>query len=234
MGRKLSITVRKATGLNNADADEGGISDPFVIVCFDNKVDQELGRTDPAPDTTDPVWNHTFDVDVSDHIKSAVEATGEEPKMITFCVYDHDAGEAEPLGVAGVAFGDLVKTGKWEGETPVYMGRGSVDVEVTMKKAKMTSMLKDNAAVIGGGALGAAAVGGLGYYLFNRYKKKKTAEEENEVEEGSARAGGMQYGYNVDDDDDDEEERDTMKKWWEMDDEDDDEEEENRWSFQRD
>lgn len=228
MGRNLKITVTSARNLRNADEDEGGESDPFVVICFDNNVSQELGRTEVAPDTANPEWNHECEVDVSSPIKDIVKETGEEPKMITFCVYDGDADASEPLGVAGINFAELVKSGKFEGELPVFQGSGYITVAVEMKKVKISSMLKENAALhIAGGVAGGAALGALGLYLFNRYEKKK--QKLAEGEEDPARTG-MAYGANVDDDDDEEEDKDNMKKWWEMDDEEEGDEDENKWS----
>lgn len=228
MGRTLTVTVHSARDLRNTDVDEGGISDPFVLVCFDNKIDQELGRTPTVEDTVDPVWNHKFDVDITSHIQTAVDEGKEEPEMITFCVYDGDAGASEAIGVAGISFKDLVKQGKIEEqECPVFLGTGAVTVSVSLNKVKKSSMLTDNAAVkIAGGVAGAAAVGALGVYLYGRYQKKK--EKAEEAEEDGARTG-MAYGYHEDDDDDEEEDRGNIKKWWEMDD-DDGEDEEDRWN----
>lgn len=233
MGRTLHIKVVSATGLRNADAEEGGESDPFVVVCFDNKVSQELCRTTTASDTSDPEWNEEFDIDITAPIEQAIAETEEEPKMLTFCVYDRDGeldAETEPLGVSGVSFSDLVKSGKFEGELPVFLGEGSITVELALKKVKKSSMLKDNAALkIAGGVVGTAAVGALGYYLFNRYQKKKEKKQEAAEEEGEEVRTGMAYGADVDSDSDDEDDKGNMKRWWEMEDEDDDDEDDNRW-----
>lgn len=222
-----------ARDLRNADADEGGESDPFVLVCFDNKVNEELARTTTANDTSNPEWNEEFDIDITTHIEKTIEETEEEPKMITFCVYDSDGeldAESEALGVGGVSFSELVKNGKFDGELPVFLGNGLITVSLALKKVKKNSMLKDNAALkIAGGVAGAAAVGALGYYLFNRYQKKKEKATEQEEEETEGVRTGMAYGADVDDDDDDDEDKGNMKRWWEMDDEDDDDDDENRW-----
>lgn len=229
MGRTLNISVNSARDLRNADEDEGGQSDPFVVVCFDKKVDQELCRTQVASDTSNPEWNETFEVDVTKHIKTVVDETGEEPEMITFCVYDGDVYSSEPLGVAAVRFEELVKKGKVGGDLEVMDGTGVVNAAVEMRKVKISSMLKDNAAVkIAGGVVGVAAVSALGAYLYKRYqtKKDKLAEQEG-VEQPRT---GIVYGANIDDEEDDEEDKDNLKKWWEMDDEDEEDEEENRWT----
>lgn len=229
MGRSLSITVESARDLRNADADEGGESDPYVIICLDNNTEQELGRTETASDTSNPEWNYSFDVDVTSHIERAIEQTGKEPQMLTFCVYDGDEGSSEALGVAGISFGDLVKNGKYEGEIPVFMGNGFVTVKVSMKKVKIGSMLKDNTALkVAGGVAGVAALGALGTFIYQKYEKKKQKLNEDEGVEDTRT--GFAYGANIDDDDDDEEERGTMKPWYEMEDADDDTEEDNRWT----
>lgn len=230
MGRTLSITVHSAKDLRNADADEGGISDPYVIVCFDNKVDQELGRTPTVENTVDPTWDYSFDVDITKHIQAAVDEGKEEPKMITFCVYDGDAGESEALGVAGLSFTDLVKKGSvCEEELKVFQGCGSITVSASLKKVTKSSMLTGDAAVkIAGGVAGAAAVGALGAYLYGRYQKKKTKAEEAEGEDNRT---GMAYGHYTDSDSEDEENKGNIKKWWQMDDaNDDDDDEDNRWN----
>lgn len=222
----------------NADGEELGQTDAFCVVCFDGNVSQELGRTEIAPETANPEWEHTFEVDVSKHIETVVEETGSEPEKLTFCLYDGDEGSVEPLGIAGVDFSDLVKEGKFEGDLPVIQGSGIVSVSVEMKKVKIGSMFKEDAALkIAGGVAGAAALGALGTYLFKRHEKKKQklAEEQGEAGEGEGDENirtGISYGANIDDDDDDEEDKDNLKKWWEMDDEADDDEDENRWTSQ--
>lgn len=231
MGRTLTVTVHSARDLANADADEGGQSDPYVIVCFDNKVDQELGRTPTVEDTSEPQWDHTFEVDITSHIQAAVDEGKEEPTMITFCVYDGDAGESEALGVAGIAFKELAQKGKIEGDLPVFMGSGTINVSVSMKKVKKDSMLtNDTLLKIGGGVAGAVAIGAIGGFLYKKHQKKK--EQLAEAGEDDSRVD-MAYGY-IDDgdneDDEEDEDRGALKKWWEMDDEDEEnDDEENRW-----
>lgn len=231
MGRSLKIAINSAHDLRNADEDEGGESDPYVIVCFDNKVDQELCRTKTAEDTSSPEWNETFDVDVTKHIETVIEETGEEPKTITFCVYDGDADGSEPLGVAGIPFEDLVRKGKIEGDLDVYQGSGVINASVEMKKVKIGSMLTQDAAVkIAGGVAGVAALGAIGGYLYTKHKKKKDKLQEREGEDAEVNTG-LVYGYDVEDEEEDDEEKGHMKKWWEMEDEDEEEdEEENRWT----
>lgn len=236
MGRTINITIHSARELMNADGDELGQTDAFVIVCFDGNVSQELGRTEIAPETSNPEWEHTFEVDVSKHIETIVEETGAEPEKLTFCLYDGDETSVDPLGYSGVDFSDLVKEGKFEGDLPIVQGSGIINVSVEMKKVRIGSMFKEDAALkIAGGVAGAAALGALGTYLFKRHEKKKQkiVEEEGEVEgeEDTVRTG-LAYGANIDDDDDDEEDKDNLKKWWEMDDEAEDDEEENRWTSQ--
>lgn len=228
MGRTIHVTVHSAEGLTNADAAEGGQSDPFVVVCFDGNVSQELARTETVSNSSSPEWEQSFDLDVTSAIQNVIDETGEEPQNFTFCVYDGDVSEAEPLGMASLDFSDLVKAGKFSGPLTVDGGDGSINVTVEMKRVKIGSMLKDNAALsIAGGVAGVAALGALSAYLYKRYEKKKEklAEDENV---DSTRTG-IVYGANIDDDGDDEEDKDNFKKWWEMDDEEDDDDDENRW-----
>lgn len=228
MGRTLNITIHSARELLNADGDELGQTDAFVVVCFDGDVNHELGRTEIAPETTNPEWEYTFEADVSKQIETIVEETGAEPEKLTFCLYDGDETQVEPLGIAGVDFSDLVKEGKFDGDLPIVQGSGIISVTVEMKKAKIGSMFKDSAALkIAGGVAGVAALGALGAYLYKRQEKKKAKISEAEGEENVRT--GLEYGANVDDDDDDDEDKDNLKKWWEMDDEAEDDEPENRW-----
>lgn len=229
MGRTIHITVHSAQGLINADADEGGQSDPFVVICFDANVNKEIARTETASDTSSPEWNQSFEVDITKHIETVIEETGDEPEKLTFCVYDGDVSEAQPLGMASLDFSDLVKAGKYEGELPVEEGgEGSISVTVEMKKVKIGSMLKENAALsIAGGVVGVAALGALSAYLYKRYENKKVKNEEREDVDDPRT--GIVYGANVDDDDDDEEDKGNFKKWWEMDDEEEEDDDENRW-----
>lgn len=214
----------------NADADEGGESDPFVVICFDANVNEEIARTETASDTSSPEWDQSFEVDITKHIENVVEETGEEPQKLTFCVFDGDVSEAQPLGMASLDFSDLVKAGKYEGSLSVDDGgEGSISVTVEMKKVKISSMLKDNAAVtIAGGVAGVAALSALGAYLYKRHENKKAKLEEREDVDDTRT--GIAYGANIDDDDDDEEDKGNLKKWWQMDDEEEEDEDENRWS----
>lgn len=229
MGRTLSITVHCARDLHNADADEGGISDPYVIVCFDNETDKELGRTPTVDNTVDPTWDHSFDVDITSHIEKLVEEGKDEPKMVTFCVYDGDAGESEVLGVAGLSFKDLCKKGNVEKEElEVFLGTGVITVSAGLKKVSKSSMINSDAAVkIAGGVAGAAAIGALGAYLYGRQQKKKEKLDAGEEED---KRTGMAYGFFEDSSSDEEEEKGQVKKWWQMDDAGEDEDEENVWN----
>ncbi|KAI0560996.1 hypothetical protein FGB62_95g098 [Gracilaria domingensis] len=232
----LSVTVHSARDLRNADEAEGGQSDPFVLICFDNKTDQELGRTPTVENSDSPTWDYEMEVDVAKHVQTAVDEGLEEPKMITFCVYDSDETESEPLGVAGVSFSELVKKGKIkEQELPVFLGEGSITVSLGLKKVKKNSMLTDDGMLkIAGGVAGVAALGLAGGYLYNRYQKKKERAEEMDGEEvvfgeDGVKSTGLSYGYNEDSDDDDEEGKGQIKRWWQMEDENDDDDDDNRW-----
>ncbi|CAN8074818.1 unnamed protein product [Agarophyton chilense] len=235
----LTITVHSARDLRNADAEEGGSSDAFVLVCFDNKTDQELGRTATVENSQNPTWEHEMQVDVAKHVQSVVDDGLDEPKMITFCVYDADESESEPLGVAGLSFSELVKKGKIkEQELPVFLGEGFVTVSVALKKVKKSSMLTDDGMLkVAGGVVGVAALGVAGGYLFQRYQKKKErlAEEEEAAAEvvydgeGDAGRTGLAFGYNEDSDEEEEDKKGDIKKWWQMEDENDDDDDDNRW-----
>lgn len=225
MGRTLNVTVHSARDLLNAD--EVGETDAFVLICFDNKVEQELKRTETIQETTNPEWDESFEIDITSIMESTIEETGEEPKMLTFCVYDGDEGESEPLGVAGIDFSELVKTGKFEGDLEVFQGQGTIKVTVELKRVKIGSMLKESTALkVAGGVAGVAALGAVGAYLYKRYETKKEKLGDAEGDDANT---GIAYGANVDDDDDDEEDRDAMKNWWEMDDEEEDDDDEQRW-----
>lgn len=261
MGRNLYISVKSARDLP-ARADEEpayGQTNPFVVVCFDGTASRQLGRTEESAESVEaPEWDHTFSVDVSAPIALIVSDTGEEPSNLSFVVFDRrlpppvdaDAdGEPDvdvpdmpvPLGVASLPFAELVKNGRFEGELPL---KGTdipayVSVAVDMKRVRIGSMLKEDAAVkIAGGVVGVAALGALGTYLYKRYEKKKDSAPvpEEGAEEGAEGAApetvrtGIAYGANIDADDDDEEDRDNFKPWWEMDDEASDDDDDNRWT----
>lgn len=244
MGRTLTITIHSARDLLNADGDEYGETDAFVVACFDGDVSRELGRTEVAPETSSPEWEHTFDVDVTKHISTVVEETGSEPNKLTFCLFDGDETEVEPIGVAGVDFSDLVKAGKFDGDVPIVQGSGNISVTIDMKKVKKGSMLKDSTALkVAGGVAGTAALGAVGAYLFKRYeaKKEKLGEEaqgedggEDGEDGGDATRTGFAYGANIGQNDEEGEDGDDLKQWWEMDDEEDDDDEENRWGDEAD
>ena len=65
---KLTITVRKATGL--AIMDHTGTSDPYVVV----KVgEQEPRRTSVIEKTLSPVWDHSVSFEVAPALDEAIE-----------------------------------------------------------------------------------------------------------------------------------------------------------------
>lgn len=194
MGRKIHVAIKSAKGLKNPDGG-GDIADPFVVICFDSKVSQELGRTKVVPNTQNPTWNYKEEIDVSSAIKKLVESGNGEPKMLTFCVYDADTDKARPLGIAGISFQELNKLGEKEGDFPVFYGTGSVNAHVKMKKKSD----KDWAKVAGGVAVGATALGIAGALLYNKDKKKK----EGENGEGSSSKEDGKGKSNL------------LKKWWE-------------------
>lgn len=232
MGRTLTFTIHSASNLTTSDGEELA-GEPFLIVCFDGEVSRELGRTEPASDMSNPEWEHTFDTDVTSQIETIVEETGSEPDRLTFCVYDGDETEREAIGQASLDLSDLLKSGGYEGDLELSGGNGTVNVAVEMRKARVSSMMTENAALkIAGGVAGAAALGALGTYLYKKHQKKKQQLEDDEGVDDTRT--GVAYGApnfnDVDDDEEDEDIRKGVKPWYEMDDVQDDDDDEERWA----
>eukprot|EP00008_Paramoeba_atlantica_P003029 CAMPEP_0201488678 /NCGR_PEP_ID=MMETSP0151_2-20130828/19316_1 /ASSEMBLY_ACC=CAM_ASM_000257 /TAXON_ID=200890 /ORGANISM="Paramoeba atlantica, Strain 621/1 / CCAP 1560/9" /LENGTH=321 /DNA_ID=CAMNT_0047874021 /DNA_START=41 /DNA_END=1006 /DNA_ORIENTATION=+ len=103
---KLKIKVNSATGLANTD--KGGASDPYAIVYINGK---EVARTKTIKDCLNPVWNETFNVEVSQLNKVKVH------------LFDKDTLKDDSLGWIKGA----LKGGKLEGEKYVT---GEVDYEI--------------------------------------------------------------------------------------------------------
>jgi len=89
----LKIHIDKATGVKSEDM--GGLGDPYVCVLLDS---QEIGQTRVKNNTVDPVYNETFDVDVS----GSYEA-------LFLTVWDSDVGSDDYISHLKIPTSELVE-----------------------------------------------------------------------------------------------------------------------------
>lgn len=218
-GRKLTVNIISAEGLANADGHyPGDVSDPFVICCFDGNISHELCRTKMIENSLNPVWDETFEIDISSEMSRQVGQGLPEPKYLTFFIYDGDVTTSQPLGSAGVLFKDLLRRGEMKGNFPIINGTGVLRLAVSMKRAKSSSMLSASTlAKVGGGvAVGAAAAGLVAAYLTRKEKKKQKKMGHDRAYGGGWGSGpSINYGYHSGDSSSDE---GGFKPWWDMDD----------------
>lgn len=196
MGLALNVQILSAS-------DAGGVY-PFVSVCFDGDVTNELYKTDATNGGHVATWNHTFQLDLTSNEKALKSAGRSEPTYLTFFLYDTGTQGIPPLGSAGVLLDTVKEHGKAQGDFPIVNGSGTLRLIVTGEKTKRGRFglpaivggtgdpIEDdekfgNAARVAGAAAGLAALGGLGYAVHQkRKKKKKDGENDNEDDEDDA------------------------------------------------
>lgn len=216
------VNVISARGLANKDDGSGDVSDPYVIVCFDGLVTQEIGRTQAVQDNLSPVWEETIQVDMTTAMSAHMEAGGAKPKSLSFCIFDKDDNYDEPLGVASIPLRTLLTAGFVDGEYSINNGKGSMRVAVAVKKAKVSSMLKGTGRFGAGAAAGTGALGLFTAYLNEKNKRRRRRERNRYGYGGSTwhggrwNGGGVGYGHY--DSESSSSDGENLVSWWEMDD----------------
>lgn len=185
MGVALNVQILSAS-------DVGGVY-PFVVVCFDGDVNNELYKTEATTGGHTATWNHTFELDLTTNIKALVAAGRPEPSYLTFFLFDTGTPGVPPLGSAGVLLATVRDKGRAQGDFPVVNGSGTLRLIVTSEKtnrgrfgflsanAGSGDPAEDddkfgNAAKIAGITAGVAALGaGIGYAVHHNKKKKQQA-----------------------------------------------------------
>lgn len=176
---KLDVIIETGLGI-------GGIS-PFVVVCFDNNLEDEIYKSKVAVGGQTTTWNETFELDLTTQMKNAMANDRPEPTYLTFNVFDSGKSTMPSLGSAGVLLATVRAQGYAKGDFPLVNGDGKLSL--TVGPAPKPGWIHTPAAKkagIAAGAVGAVGVGalaiGLTRHLVNNKKKGK--------EPGNGRPGG--------------------------------------------
>lgn len=179
MGLKVNVSVTSATGI-------GGVY-PFVVVCFDGDLSNELFKTPAVTAAPTCTWNATFPLDLTTQIKAHIAAGNPEPKYLTFFIFDTGAPGVPSLGSAGVLLNTVHESGIAQGDFQVVNGSGTLALVVSnvkhIQEGEQQAWYKTNTAKIAAGtgvAAVAAGLGGLALHKFNKKKKEKNATPETE------------------------------------------------------
>lgn len=184
MGVAINIQIVSATGV-------GGVF-PFVVVCFDGGVEDELYKTDAvATSGGAATWNHNFALDLTSNIKAVVANGRPEPTYITFFIFDTGTPGVPALGSAGVLLATVKEHGRAQGDFPVVNGTGSLRLKVTSDKTKKSATQEghnrfgmtdqqSHQAKVAAGAVGATALAAGLAGLAVHHKKKKKREDGDE------------------------------------------------------
>lgn len=237
---KIEIQILNATGIT-------GIY-PFVVVCFDGDIQREVHKTEAATNTAGTAtWDHTFELDLTHHVKSLIADGRPEPSYLTFFLFDTGAPGVPSLGSAGVLLSTVRETGIAQGDFPIVNGPGSMSLIVTTDKKRKEEegfWHSDGAKIAGAAGVTAlaAGLGGLAFSQMKKKKKKKKAEEAiasrgigGEADEEGGSSSSSSSSSSSDDEKPQEEQQQTSSRpWWDptssssSEEEDDDEEEGHR------
>lgn len=167
---------------------------PFVVVCFDGDVNNEVHKSEAAVGGETCTWNSAFDLDLTVQIKNLVAAGHAEPTYLTFFLFDTGQTGIPSLGSAGVLLSTVQEHGIAQGDFPVVNGTGTINITVSSTKYKSDeeqSWYQTNTAKIAAGtgvAALAAGVAGLTFNQIRKKKKKKTEEEDQQPLQGGTRS----------------------------------------------
>lgn len=169
----LKVDVQIVSGSN-----VGGVS-PFVVVCFDNDLRNELYKSGMASGGRTCVWNETFSLDLTTTMKNALADGKSEPTYLTFNVFDGGVPGMPALGSAGVKLASVRDEGFASGDFPIVNGTGTLALVVgPAPDSKKGSWLRSDKAKVAG-AVGAVGVGALAIGLTARhYHNKKKAKSQ--------------------------------------------------------
>lgn len=188
MGVSLNVEILSASEV-------GGVY-PFVVVCFDGDIDNEIYKTEATVGGQNATWNHSFQLDLTTNIKAIVAANRPEPSYLTFFLFDTGAQGVPSLGSAGVLLSTVRERGRAQGDFPIVNGTGTLRLVVTSEKTKAgrfglgggTGDPEEDdekfghAAKVAGITAGVAALSaaGIGYAVHhNKKKKDKDGEDDN-------------------------------------------------------
>lgn len=229
MGVVLNVQIISAS-------DVGGVY-PFVVVCFDGDIDNEIYKTEAAVGGQTATWNHSFQLDLTTNVKAITAANRPKPTYLTFFLFDTGTPGVPSLGSAGVLLSTVHERGRAQGDFPIVNGSGTLRLVVASEKTKAgrfgfgggTGDPEEDdekfgsAAKVAGITAGVAALSaaGIGYAVHhNKKKKEKEGEGENPEKKkkswlGRLRGNGSSSEEEEDHaehDDQEQEERDLLQE----------------------
>lgn len=156
---------------------------PFVVVCLDEDIDNELYKSNSTYGGQVAKWNESFDLDLALKTKNHIADGKPEPSYLTFFLFDAGTKGYPSLGSAGVLLKTLHANQIAEGDFPIINGNGGTLSLVVKADEERKKWYATNAAKYTAGALGVGAItAGLTAYAVKQKKKKKQAEEAAEAE----------------------------------------------------
>lgn len=167
----LNVEVQIKSGTNI-----GGVS-PFVVVCFDNDLSNELYKSGAASGGRKCVWDERFTLDLTTAMKNAVADGRPEPSYLTFNVFDAGVPGMPSLGSAGVMLATVRDQGVAQGDFPIVNGMGTIALVVGQgpesdKKGWVHSDAAKVAGIAGAVGVGALALGLTARHYNNKKKNK--------------------------------------------------------------
>lgn len=184
------MTVTQAN-VEIVSANGVGGKNPFVVVCLDEDIDNELYKSASTYGGRIAKWNENFDLDLALTTKNHIADGKPEPSYLTFFLYDAGTPGYPSLGSAGVLLKTLHSNQIAEGDFPIINGNGgTLTLRVKADKEKNKWLSSNTAKYTAAGALGVGAItaAGLTAYAVRQKKKKKQAEEAAAAEEGQGPA----------------------------------------------
>lgn len=185
MGIKLRIHIQKGTDIGG---DHVGRVNPFVVVCFDEHLDDEMYKTNSAntpqvstsSNSREHIWDETFTIDFTHEMKNAIANGYKEPTYITFNVFDSDNPGLPNLGSAGVMISKIRDEGFAAGDFPIVNGTGFLTLSVgdPPKHPWISSPVAKKAGIA---TAAGAAVLAIGLTARHYRNKKKTQNQQQQI-----------------------------------------------------
>lgn len=171
MGLEVNVQIRSGSNI--------GGRYPFIVVCFDNDLSNEIYKTASSPGGSQVIWNDAFTVDLKTQFKRLLTDGKKEPAYMTFFIFDRGVQGSPSLGSAGVRISLLRETGRVEGDFPVVNGQGTLNLSVEGEKTRFDWVYSDKAK-FAAGAVGIGAVAaGLTAVALNQRKKKNSSHDKD-------------------------------------------------------
>lgn len=119
----MTVSLAKVEIVSGTDV---GGQYPFVVVCLDDDLKNEVYKSKATLGGHVANWNETFEVDLGAAVKKHKANGHGEPSYLTFLLFDTGEEGVPLLGSAGVLLQTLYDNGIAEGDFPIINGNGGV------------------------------------------------------------------------------------------------------------